>query len=122
MIENATAVGVGGILALLVIREVFRFVVKLREGTLAPAGANGKTRPKTDPIRAVQTNVEAVLIRLDRIVDRLDELSEETKLGRKQSEIAGEQTERMVRAVSQLEHTINEATQRRRSHETNPGL
>lgn len=123
MIENATTIGVGGILALLIIREVFRFVAKLRDGSAQHnSSGNGKTRPKTDPMRAVQTNVEAVLIRLDRIVDRLDDLGEEAKMGRKQSQIAGEQTERMVRAVDNLEQTINAVLGRRRTSDTSPGL
>lgn len=121
MIENATEITVGGILTLLILREVFAFVVKVRDRSLDNGSSRGKTRRKTDPLLAVQTNVEAVLIRLDRIVDRLDDLAEETRSSRKQSEITGEQAERMMRCVCQLQETVDEAT-RRRTGDTNPGL
>lgn len=122
MIENATQIGVGGILALLILREVFTFVGRLRDKSSAGSETPSKTRPRTDPIRAVHMNVEAVLSRLDRIVERLEDLADETKNSRRQSEITSEQTERMVRAVGQLESTINDLTAKRRSGDTNPGL
>ena len=121
MIDHATQIVMGGVLALLIIREVFVFIVKIRDRS-ADTGDNGRRRATTDPLRGMRKDVEAVLLRLDRIIERLEELSEETKCSRRQSEITFEQAERMTRAVSQLETVINEAALRRRSTETNPGL
>lgn len=112
MIENVTQIGIGGIFSIMVLRLVFDFVTKLRNG-------NGKGRRDTDRFKDVQNSVGAVLIRLDRIIERLDEVAESTKAARKQSEITGEQTERVARGLSSLEQTIGALA--RRTADTQPG-
>lgn len=107
MIENLTNVAVGGILALLILREVFNFVARLKTSR-----NNGTNHTGSKPGLAASA---AVLAKLDRIIERLDDIAEASRAARKQSEIAGEQTERMVRAVSQLETTINETALKRLS-------
>lgn len=100
MIEDLTNVAVGGILALLILREVFNFVARLKANRINGIGG---THSIPNP---AATN--AVLARLDRIIERLDDIAEATRAARKQSEISGEQSERMIRAVYHLETTINE--------------
>lgn len=118
MTEVLTQVGVGGILVLLILREVFGFLARRRLDNTEP----GSRKSNTDKFKAVQSGVDAVLVRLDRIIERLDDVAEATRLARKQSEITGEMTERMSRAVSMLEETLTEAAGRRRTADTNPGL
>lgn len=112
MIQHLTQVGVGGIFAIMVLRLVFDFVTKLRNG-------NGKGRRATDKFKDVQNSVEAVLIRLDRIIERLEDLAASTKETRKQSEVTCEQTERLARGLSSLEQTIGALA--RRTVDTQPG-
>jgi uncharacterized protein YukE len=71
-------------------------------------------------VKNIQNSVDAVLSRLDRIIERLEDIGASTKAARKQSEITGEQTERMCRAVGQLENTINEYAAKRRQTDTQP--
>jgi hypothetical protein len=111
MTGQLTSVGVGGILAILILRLVFDFLKHRRNG-------NGRGRLGTDKVKGIQTGVDSVLMRMDHIIDRLDTMTEATKAARKQSEITCEQTERMTRAVYQLEQTIG--VMARRTVETNP--
>ena len=113
MTEQLTNIGVGGILAILILRLVFDFLTNRRNGI-------GRGRIPTDKIKGVQTGVDSVLMRLDLIVDRLDVLADASKAARKQTEIACEQTERMTRAVAQLEQTIGVIA--RRTIDTSPGV
>lgn len=118
MIEGLTQVAIGGILALLILREVFDFIRKRR----AYANDNHQRRPTGERLKEVANGVDAVLSRLDRIIERLDEVAAATKSARKQTEITGEMAERMSRAVSQLEETINDVALRRRTADTSPGV
>lgn len=113
MTGQLTSVGVGGILAILILRLVFDFLKHKRDGN----GARG--RLSTDKVKGIQSGVDAVLMRMDHIIDRLDTMADAVKASRKQTEIACEQTERMTRAVAQLEQTIG--VMARRTTETQPG-
>jgi len=114
MMQQLTNIGVGGILTILILRLVFDFLKHRRENN-----GSGRGRLSTDKVKGIQTGVDAVLMRMDSIIDRLDDLAEATKAARKQSEITCEQTERMTRAVAQLETTIG--VMARRTVETQPG-
>lgn len=115
MTEQLTNIGVGGILAILILRLVFDFLKHRRD-----SNGNGRGRIPTDKIKGVQTGVDSVLMRLDLIVDRLDTVADASKAARRQTEIACEQTERMTRAVAQLEQTIGVIA--RRTIDTSPGV
>ena len=121
MISDITQVALGGIVALLILREVFQYLSKRKSSGTEPATAMNKRRLTTDRVKHVQNGVDAVLSRLDRIIERLEDVAEQTRAARKQSAITGETTERMTRAVNQLEQTINAAMGRRRTSETSPG-
>lgn len=118
MVDAVTQVTVGGIVALLILREVFSHLQRRKDNGI---GSNTKGRRDTDKLKSVQASLDAVLQRLDRIVERLEDVVDATRAGRKQSEITGEMTERMCRAVATLEETINEAG-RRRTADTQPGV
>ena len=113
MMQQLTNIGVGGILTILILRLVFDFLKHRRDN-----GGN-RARLSTDKVKGIQSGVDAVLMRMDHIIDRLDSLADATKAARKQSEITCEQTERMMRAVAQLESTIG--VMARRTAETQPG-
>lgn len=112
MTEHLTQIGVGGIFALMVLRLVFDFVARLRNG------GNGKTKGRrdTDRFRDLQNSMGAVVLRLDRIIERLGDVAEETRAARKQGVVTGEQTERLTRAVFNLQAAIQ------RTPDTNPGI
>lgn len=121
MIGDITQVALGGIVALLLLREVFQYLSKIRAPKGEDAASAPKTRPTTDRVKEVKNGVDAVLARMDRIIERLDDVSGAVRAARKQSEITGEMAERMTRAVGQLEETVNDALGRRRTSDTNPG-
>ena len=114
MAETAAQGSLAAIVALLILREVFAYLSKRKE-------ANGARRT-TDKVNDLRMQLEGVISRLDRIIERLDDMALATKAARRQTEIATEQTERMVRAVSQLEKTFNDAGLHRRTHDTAPGV
>jgi len=114
MTSQLTSVGVGGILAILILRLVFDFLKSRRNG-------NGRGRLSTDKVKGIVKDVDSVLMRMDHIIDRLDNLTDATKAARKQSEIATEHTERMTRAVDQLERSFNNFANRRNA-DTNPAI
>lgn len=116
MTELVTQLGIGGILVLLVVREFLTYLARRRDDSGDNSG-----RRNTDRFKTIQGGVDAILVRLDRIVERLEDVVDATRAGRKQSEITGEMTERMCRAVATLEETINEAG-RRRTADTQPGV
>jgi hypothetical protein len=112
--SQLTSVGVGGILAILILRLVFDFLKNRRDG-------NGRGRLSTDKVKGIVKDVDSVLMRMDHIIDRLDNLTDATKAARKQSEIATEHTERMTRAVDQLQRSFNNFANRRNA-DTNPAI
>lgn len=117
MTEIITQLSVGGIFALLVIREVLGFFARRRlSGLDAPTSG----RRNTDKFKTIQSGVDAILGRLDRIVERLEDMRDATRHARKQSEITKEMTERVCRAVTQLEQTVGALA--RRSTDTQPGV
>lgn len=116
MTDLVTQLGIGGILVLLVVREFLTFLARRR-----PDGAEIR-RPSADNFEAIQRGVDAVLVRLDRIVERLEDVADATRAARKQSIVTGEIAERMSRAVASLEETLNETLGRRRTVDTNPGV
>lgn len=116
MIGDITQVALGGIVALLILREVFAYLAKRK-----PNGeAGGKTRPNTDRVKNVQNGVDAVLSRLDRIIERLEDVTEQTKAARKQTEITGERTERITRQLEKIEETLTEVEAATRRRATGP--
>lgn len=118
MAEIITQLGIGGILVLLVIREFLAFIARRKESE----SYTSTRRPTTDKFKTIQGGVDAILQRLDRIVERLEDLAGATRAARKQTEITGEMTERMCRAVGALEETLNDAATRRRTTDTSPGF
>lgn len=116
MTEIVTQLGIGGILVLLVVREFLTYLARRRDDA-----GNNSGRRSTDRFKTIQGGVDAVLIRLERIIERLDDVVENTRAARKQSEITGEMTERMCRAVATLEENLNDAG-RRRTVDTQPGV
>lgn len=114
MTQYLTELGVGGIFAILVLRAVFEYLKTRRESGI------GRGRISTDKVKGIQTGVDSVLMRMDHIIDRLDTVIDATKAARRQAEIACEQTERMTRAVAQLETTMGVIA--RRTADTLPGV
>ncbi len=125
MIGDITQVALGGIVALLILREVFKYLADRKRPPTVCALATqdpSKRRRTTDRFKEVQSGVEAVLSRLDTIIERLDDVKTAVRASRKQSEITGEMAERMTRSVAHLEQTINDALGRRRTTDTSPGV
>lgn len=108
--DTLLQLGVGGIFAIMVIKLVFDFLQRKMNGF----AYDGKKRPSTGPKPIpVAINVDGVTDRLDRIIDRLDELMAIAKLTRKQAELNGEQTERQQRSFNDVLTRIETAVQRR---------
>jgi hypothetical protein len=104
MTETMTEVAVGGMLAFLLVREAFQFVIKIRDKAMSP---NGK-RPTTDKVKSIQNGVDAVLSRLDRIVERLEDIGETLRVTKKITVVTGEKTDRLGRQTEAIEKTVNE--------------
>jgi hypothetical protein len=121
LIGDITQVALGGILALMILREVFQYLAKRKAPPVCALESGPKRRPTNEQVKLVQSSVEAVLLRLDQIVERLEDVASAVKSARKQSEITGEMAERMTRAVSQLERTVIETLGRHRTADTSPG-
>lgn len=115
MAELVTQVGVGGILALLILREVLGFLARRRLDV-----DTGGRRPTSERFKTIQGGIDAILVRLDRIIEKLEYVADATRSARKQTEITGEMTERMCRTVAMLEETLNDIG-RRRTADTQPG-
>jgi len=113
MVETATQISMGAIVSLLILREVFAYLLKRKDHDTA--------KLSTDRTKEIMAQLENIIARLDRVIERLDDLSVATKQARRQTEIAAEQTERMVRAVSQFEKTFNGAGLHRRTQDTPAG-
>lgn len=110
MAAEYVQLGLGGLVALMILREVFGFLAKRKSELEAADGITSRTRPKSDKIRSVQDSVDAVLHRLDRIIEAVQDQNKETRAARRQSEITGEMCERVGRAVCGLEKTVERLT------------
>jgi hypothetical protein len=112
-----TQAGVVGILALIILRETYQFVLKVRNKD------QGNGRRSTDKLQGVKSGVDAVLGRMDRIIERLEDIADATRMTRKQVQITGELTERLGRQVDALDETITEVmAAHRRKTETQPNI
>ena len=98
--ELVLQLGVGGIFALLVIKMVFDFI-QWRAGSEYVNGP--KKRPITGP---KMVPVDPIIDRLDRINDRLGEIMDVAKSARKRAELNGENSERQLRLLNELETAI----------------
>ena len=112
MNEVLLQLGVGGIFAILMVKTVLDFLHR-RNGIMIDGAT--KKRPITGPKATI--NFDVVTDRLDRIIDRLDELMAIAKLTRKQAELNGEETERHQRLLTDALQRIEAATGR---HSTGP--
>lgn len=122
MTETLTQLGMGGILVLLVLREVFGFLAKRRLNGSAIGGP--PRRPGNDKVTSVQASVDAALAQLGRIIERLDDIAAATKAARKQSEITGEQAERIARHLERLGDILDkiDSSTRRRQTGASPAI
>lgn len=116
MTEQLTEAAVVGVLALIILRETYQFVLKVRN----KEPTNG--RRSTDKLKGVQSGVDAVLNRMDRIIERLEDIADATRLTRKQVQITGELTERLGRQVDALDDTITEVIAAHRRKDTQPNI
>jgi hypothetical protein len=112
LFQQMANVAVGGILALLIIREVFDFIRR----------RNGERRRRDTPPGKSLHSTDAIIDRLDRIIDRLDELADCMREARRQAELNGEAQDRIKRHIGQLEQTLTiiEKTVRHRQSEPLP--
>ena len=124
MIGDITQVALGGVLALFIIREVFRFVKALKTSEGSTTMPAPKRRPTTDRVKRVEDGVGAVASRLDRIIERLEDIAESTRATKKQTQITGELAERIVRHLDKLEEQLHafEASARRRTTGSHPAI
>lgn len=121
MTDVATEVAVGGMLAFLILREAFGFVVKLKDKLSAPSGSG--RRQTGDMVKGVQNGVDAVLSRLDRIVERLEDIGDTLRATKKQTVLTGEKTEKLGRQTDAIEKTVAEiALAHRRTTESQPTI
>lgn len=118
MIDSLLQVSLAAVVSLLILREVFNYLSKRRE---APAGV-GRGRSDTDKVKNVQNSVDAVLSRLDRIIERLEDLGDSLRVTKKCTQINCEQTDKLCRQMTSLEETVAEAVSRRRSTDTQPAI
>lgn len=119
MTEHLTETAVVGVLVLIILRETYQFVVKVRDRS----SSNGSRRPTTGEWKGIRSGVDAVLARMDRIIERLEDIGDATRLTRKQVQITGELTERLCRQVDTLDETITEVVAaHRRKQDTQPGI
>lgn len=104
-------IAAGGLLALLIIREVFAHQRARMSGTDA-----ARKRPITGPKGEPAPALNAVTDRLDRIIGKIEDIMDISRETRKQSEVNGDRAERLTRSLSALDETISriEETSRRR--------
>lgn len=121
MTETMTQAGIVGILALIILRETYQFVLKVKNKEQTN-GSSGR-RPTAEKVKAVQEGVDAVLSRLDRIVDRLEDIGDTLRDTRKKIVLTWERAERLGRQTDDLEKTVNEiAVSTRRKVDTQPNI
>lgn len=98
MTAEITQVSLAGVLAIMILREVLTHW----------------NRRRNEPAATSQINIDSILGRLDRIIDRLDDMADVNRDTRKQIQITTEQTARLCRAMAVLEDSI---TKHRLAHD-----
>lgn len=97
MIADVAQITMAGVLALMILREVFGF--------LRARQANGNGRPSTTTL-ARKGDLQPVVDRLDRLIELEKEHGETNRLLKRMTEEIGESVERQNRAIDRLDSTI----------------
>ncbi len=97
MIQDVAQITMAGVLALMILREVFGF--------LRARQANGNGRPATTSI-AKKGDLQPVVDRLDRLVELAKEQGEFSRGLKRMVEEIGETTDRQTRALDRLDSAI----------------
>ena len=99
IMQQIANVAVGGILALLILREVFDFIRRRN-------GRSGESKRRDTPPAKPLHSLDAIVDRLDRIIDRLDDLADCMRHTRRQTELNGEQQDRVKHQLEKVEENL----------------
>lgn len=107
MFENLGQIAVGGILALLVLREVFGFL-RSRNGKAKSSKSNASACPFGNPGHA-KIDFTPVAMRLDQMKAIMEEARDFAKQGKAHGEALCDDMKRLRRSVAELERIISSA-------------
>jgi len=111
LIEQITQVSLAGVLVLLILREVFAYLRGRKNGDSPGSGR----RPTSEKIQVIQHSVDAILSRLDRIIERLEDLADAARETRRQGGLTADNIDRVRRQLDQIEDAIDEIATKRTS-------